>query len=263
MNVFIVHLNSTSIDTSIARIGKNDNLELFFSRSSASKEGFRKIVQETHQELARLKEKVQKILCVVGGSFASGETRIISYDNKVPFMVSKEIVSKLLTENSAKKVNEIEKEIIHTKLNGYDTPSPFGKEATTVELTLFRSTMTMEIMNDIIEDLRPISRNIFFHTFPYIAFKTLSSVRNSSAPYILIEIENSLTTFSLIKENSFLEVVTFPTGVQFILDSLKEDMNVDEKVATSFLKMKAENILEAETNLKLETSEKTLAAWKQ
>lgn len=203
------------------------------------------------------RKNIDAVLCVFSSPWYISQTRIIKYEKKKAFLVTKDFIEKMIEraegqfEKSSqlqkvrKKLRDsevIEEHVVHTKLNGYSTTEPYGKNAKTVELSLFLSMISKEVESKTKKIFEKIfhSPTILFHSFVLASFSSIRDIFHSEDNFILIDIGGEVTDVSLIRESVLLETVSFPTGKNFLMRSIALDLGISPEEAHSRIRMHLE-----------------------
>ncbi|MSR78770.1 MAG: hypothetical protein EXS59_01325 [Candidatus Taylorbacteria bacterium] len=116
----------------------------------------------------------------------------------------------------------VERKIVEVRLNGYPTGSPFGKVAKDVEVRFFESIASPEVLNIIktsidkhfsIEDVK-------VHSFSLTAFSSIRDLFPAINDFLIVQIDGEITDVTIVKNNSIVEMVSFPLGHNSLLRTL-------------------------------------------
>ena len=136
-------------------IAFQDKLEdryLTFAMISAFKKVTENIQDKGINRLSdeRIKIKnIKDVFCILSSSWYEVQIKNLKFKEEKLFNISSKFISAILDEESKKFTESrgklIEKNVIQILLNGYNTNNPYGKEAWTVDTTIFISSMSGEI----------------------------------------------------------------------------------------------------------------------
>jgi len=217
----------------------------------------KKGIPKLHSSVFRGK-KVENILCVFSSPWYISQTRMIKFDKKKAFTVSEQFIQDVKDraekqfEKSAtlqkvrKKLgvsNVIEEHIIQTTLNGYHTSKPYGKQAKSIEISVFLSMISKEVEAKTRKVLEKIfhSHAIAFHSFALASFSVIRDVFHSEEDFILVDVGGEVTDVSLVRKGILLETVSFPTGKNFLIRSVVLDLNTIPEEAHTLIRMFLDN----------------------
>ncbi len=196
-------------------------------------------------------EKPEYAFCVFSSPWYASQTKIIKINRKSAFNVDENFLNQIIRNEAEMFKGQwqesllsekgvaffFEQEPTKTTLNGYTVKSPLGKTAHKMELVVYFS-MGLNVMKEKIEEdvLRFIKPHlIFFNTFPFVVFKILKHVINTSDGLILADITGELTDVFLIRDDIPEEVNSFNKGENFLVRRLASVFNVEFSEAKSLL----------------------------
>lgn len=196
--------------------------------------------------------RVEQVLVIYGAPFASTATRFIKVSDSVPFTVTAEQIATLLAETEAKdeaeikrdeelgklKVVLIERSVIHTALNGYLTPAPYGKKATELSLAHIAGlvpeellTLTAEVEDKVIPHA---ARHT--HTFALALFCVVRDLYPDVAQGLLINISAESTELSVMQDEVLIESTVVPCGAHTFLRQVALDLKTMPEEAMMHLR---------------------------
>lgn len=148
----------------------------------------------------------------------------------------------------------LEKRIINISLNGYTVHDPVGKQARELELTLFTSFISKEIVTSVEQTLRKSFSVRAIHHFSYslVSWGATQILFPDIHDYFFIDISNETTDISLIVKDVLIEIVSFPMGRSTLLRKAVKDLKVTPDVALSFMVMYFNDTLEPAFKNKVE-----------
>lgn len=204
----------------------------------------------TRASLQRVLQKLLKdypsgpdaCLCVFLSPWFISQTKIINFQKKESFKITRSFFEKLLEaeeENFKRKgMSYLEQEFIKVELNGYHTKSPLGKFAKSARMHIYISLGIREVQAEI---EREVLKNfgdipLSFKTFPLLAFKILSKIINTQEGLILVDIGGEITDISLIRKDSLEETASFPLGRNFLLRKIASEFKTFPQEASSILR---------------------------
>lgn len=206
----------------------------------------------SHLKFTQLGSRLPEMAyCTLASPWHATQTRIIRVKKDKPFNVTKQFVDDLIrTEIEAFKNSEevkgytagdrasiMEKRLIQVKLNGYETSEPHGKEARSIEATLFVSLSPKELLKNIAGEIRRtyVVPEIEFNSFSLVAFDVLRNIAHESDNFLFLDISGEITDLSLVRSGVLLETVTFPIGKRDVIRKLAKILKTSPSEALSLL----------------------------
>lgn len=254
MIVLLAHLTSESLELALVRKNSDPKKDIkphvFLTRSLPLHADMRSYLKDAHERLASTKEAIDSAFCVLGSAFFKSETKRISKTFSVPTRIDENLLKKITATDE--KGTEIENEILSSKANGYSVKTLIGKEVSDIEIVNYQSADTNDSLKELKENIIPISRDISFHTPPYIFLKILSGLHQDASPFLIINIERTVSNFSFINAELYIETVTVQSGISDIIRKVMVEFNSDEEVSLSLLKMMNEGSLDEKNKLAIE-----------
>ena len=180
------------------------------------------------------------------------QTRIIKMKKNEPFVFNNRLAEELINQeiksfeklqltkflNTENKPKIIEKKNIKTTLNGYQMEKPFAKKAKELEITLFISMSTENIINSLKNKTRKFFNiPINFSSFLLSSFIVTRDLFIDKNNFLLIDISGEITDVSVIKNDILLESISFPLGRNFVIRGIMSGFNKNREESTSLLRM--------------------------
>ena len=180
--------------------------------------------------------RIKKVYITIGSPWFFSETQTIIHKSDIPtkcdknwldMKIDEEVNGFILRNFNNRKPEIIEKVLLRTTLNGYQTDKPFGKLAQEQEFTLYLSAVETNTVNTIRRVVNDVfgSHQIEFHTMPLlalIAVDNLISVDINS--YIIIDIGGEITEFILVRNKLIFDSFSVPLGVHEIIRTIAHDL---------------------------------------
>lgn len=202
-------------------------------------------------------QKHRDVMCTLSAPWYVSQTKTAfeEYDKptaitqkNVDAMVSKEVsqVKKNFNTHYAELTQGtaeiIEVESVNIRLNGYDTPKPFGKQAQTFEAYLYISMTSSQILSAIRELVHKHLhvRDISFRSFALVAFSSLRDMYSHISDFMFLDVSGEMTDISIIRKNTLVETLSFPFGKNYILRTVASELNTVPEDALSSLKLVTE-----------------------
>ena len=150
---------------------------------------------------------------------------------------------------------EIERKLVKSVLNGYETAEPYGKEALTAEFATL-SSYTLPKLKEKVTDIishRLHAKTISFHSFSLLSFAVLRELFPTSENFIFVDVSGEQTEVSVVKKNVSLETISFPFGKNHMIRVLERDGKLPPSGAESFMKLYGEGKMESKLSEKAAT----------
>ncbi len=175
-------------------------------------------------------------LCFLSAPFYFSQTKRFVFRQKEPFVVTKKLVAKLISEEKQKIINNhkhlfanlagdeaqaVESNILDWHLNGYSYPAPWGLETKELAFSYHLGLGSKEILSQMTSRLQKAGWAIpvVYQTFTQVASALIK--RNKLAEhYILFDLDGDLTDLALVTDGVLSETISFPRGKNFILRRL-------------------------------------------
>jgi cell division ATPase FtsA len=205
-------------------------------------------------------KNIKDVFCILGSPWYKAEIKNTKIKEKKPFTISSKIISNILDEESKKFIepnNElIEKSAIQILLNGYNIDNPYGKEASTVDTTLFLSTMSDEVQEKVTDLLETIfvSSNISFNTFALSSFSAVRDIFKTEKNFLLLDISGETTDITLVRGETIKKIASFKLGKNFFIRKVKNSLNTIAEEAHSLIRLFISGKSKDTESIKIETT---------
>lgn len=217
-------------------------------------------------------KKVRHTFCVLSSPWYISKTKILKIENREPISINKNFVDALLKKEQEifeKEVSEkkygnlskndieiIEKKIIQTKLNGYQTVDPFKKRARQIELAIFMSVASKKILNSIesIVGKYFYAKHMGIFSYSFVQHNVISDIFSNESDFVFMDISAEVTDISSVEKHVLMETISFPMGRNNLIAKVAEDFGVLPEIALSFIKMNASGHAEEESSEKIQMS---------
>lgn len=194
--------------------------------------------------------KIEEALVSFSAPWIASKTTFLRLQNKEPLRITEEVFSELLEHSEKddgssrsgipKKSVPVERKLIKSVLNGYETSSPYGKEALDAEFTLFRSFSPPRIVEKVTDAITAIIRPqaLSFHSFAFLLFEALRTLSPSAARgAIAADVSGEQTEILNIAHGTLAQTATFPFGRNRLIRILGRNAGTPPHNAESFLKL--------------------------
>lgn len=208
----------------------------------------------------------QKAFCVLSSPWHISQTRTILLKKDKPFAVTKKLMDELVAEeinnfkksplvrekiNSGKNIL-IESKVTQVKLNGYETSSPEGKTAETLQISIFFSLSPETVVNSFGERIKKIFNleKIYFNSFPLASFVAVKKALGRQ-DFMFVDVSGETTDVSLVKDGAMVEIVTFPFGKKLVIREIANKLKTTSEEALSLFYLYQEKKLSSEMENKM------------
>lgn len=234
--------------------GEMDSFELTTQMLSA----LHSIVSKLHAEYKR---KIKNTHIVLSSPWFSSFIKPISIKKNDSFLVSEKNLERLSEdelESFLKKSTDnqeiiLERAISRVRINGYQTTNPFGKMAKAVDLSVYGSTIPTIVKEKIESEIFTVihPHKISFHTFPFVAWNTISSLFSPREDFIFIDIGSEVSDLLVVRHGTIYSVASFPIGKNHLSRKIALNVESHPELAQSLMNLYSEQCLEPESEKKL------------
>lgn len=136
---------------------------------------------------------------------------------------------------------QIERELVRSVLNGYETDSPYEKTAREAEFTLFRSFTPARVSEKISETVADLihPRVIRLHSFAFLLFSVLTGISPQDRRFVAVDVSGEQTELLSVSGGVPVQTATFPIGKNHLIRALERRTGAPPSGAASFLKLYA------------------------
>jgi hypothetical protein len=214
--------------------------------------------------------KLRDAHCIFASPWYISQTKVVHAEQEKPFTVTKETINELVKKeqedfNKALKEGKyeqifgpdtrlLEKRVINMRLNGYDIDDAIGKKAKELELTLFSSFISHDILLKVEETLHKAFsvRDIHHYSYALVSWTGSQKMFPDLHDYFFVDVSGETTDISLIVKDILVETISFPMGRSTLLRKVVRDLKVASDIGLSFLTMKYAGTIEKGFSEKLD-----------
>ncbi len=195
----------------------------------------------------------EEVFCVLSSLWYVSQTRVIKLEKNASFLFTPKLADDLIKkevalfeeEHSAQyarsgtPVRLIELKNIKTTLNGYETSNPINQKGKDLEMTVFISISSEQILGKIEEAIKKHFnfKEIHFSSFALSSFAVIRDMYVHSENFLLINIGGEVTDISMIKKNILHESISFPLGLNFIIRGVASSFRSSLSQAKSLISL--------------------------
>jgi cell division ATPase FtsA len=244
------------------QVGSIDPKRLFTSMIESLKAIELKVIKEG---IVDAKEKrnissVSNVHFFISSPWSLSRTKILTVKKDQPVKITKVFIENLLeselklftssiegaTPNANTGLQVLSQKVVDIKLNGYSVDKPYGKLASTIDISIFLSVVPKEVISKIEEITHKMFRHGEMHAaaFPFAAFSVIRDAHRDLDDFMFIDISGPITDISAVRSGSMVENATFPKGHDSMVRIIAKEMSVDIDTALSFIKMYTEGHLD-------------------
>jgi cell division ATPase FtsA len=218
-----------------------------------------------------------KVFCTLSSPWYVSQSRIIRYEKNAPFIFNTKLADSLIErevslfeESHIKEFNgdkerlrPIELKNMKTTLNGYATIDPINQQAKELEMTIFVSVSSEDVLNKLEKVINNhFARPIRFFSFALSSFTVVRDMFVYQDNFLLIHIGGEVTDITMIKKNVICESISFPMGRNFMIRGMAEGLNCSLDEARSMISLYKDEHSHEETKKKIEpVIEKLKSEW--
>lgn len=282
----LFHIGSGSVDGSLIRLSKKSKPEIIYSvkipipfqKNLNLERHYNLIIKAYDSSLKNIQKQglphlnftgfrnygIKNVFYILSSPWCISQTKIIKIKKDNYFEISTDSIEGIITDqenkflsyNSTETSKIIERKIITAKLNGYKTSEIYGKKAKDLELSLFITSAPANLL----KELKNTAHRYFnfrfshFNSFALSSFSAIRDIYPDKENFIYIDIHGELTDVSVIKDNIFVESISFPLGKNFFIRKISEKLRVSGGEAYSLINIYAIGKCNQATSQKVQTA---------
>lgn len=201
-----------------------------------------------------------KIYCVPATPWSHGELRLIHLVREKEFQFTEIFAQKLITEEISKFQKEssdrgqiIDKKITRVSLNGYVVKSPHGQKTSSLELDVFLSVCSIDLVKKIEDKVHKTFKSKIFFTSQMLAdFVFARDLFSASMDFLTLNVGAEFTEVTLSRSGSMFGTAFFPYGSSSIIRTMSEKLQKSENVVESLFRLYKDNALDKDSESLIE-----------
>ena len=142
------------------------------------------------------------------------------------------------------------------KINGYSITDYLGQKTKNFSASLYISAVPKSIADIVYGQLSKHfsinTKNISMNSFPFVSFVVTKNIFPALSNFLLIDVTAEMTDIVLIKKKSVTEIVSFPSGRNFIIRQISKKFGVSSQIAESILHMNNTKKSDDETAIQMQ-----------
>lgn len=192
---------------------------------------------------------IEKIYVILAAPYYLSHTANIKYRENNSFTVTPELVANLLKDyrksadpvsqdHEVSKIGEkpkiLSERIVALSLNGYHTSAPYGKKASAIEISVFRTEISSEVCPAVSREINKYSNApIFFEPLSLAVYVALRDNVHFEKDFIFVVVGTEVTEVSIVRNFTLLETVSFPFGKHSLVRHLSRELSTPEEMILS------------------------------
>jgi len=146
----------------------------------------------------------------------------------------------------------LETKTIQTKLNGYETNNPFGKNAQEIEVAIYASISSEKIVKAITERIKKVFHmsSPQFYSFSLASFAAIRDIFHEKS-FLFMDISGEASDLSIVRDNVLQETITFPLGKNSTIRKIASGLSSSFQEAVSLFRIAKDENLEEKTGRKI------------
>ncbi|MHB1330756.1 MAG: hypothetical protein ACYCY6_02200 [Minisyncoccota bacterium] len=136
-------------------------------------------------------------------------------------------------------------------LNGYETPVPVNEKVKRVEVNFITSATTKDLLEMIENEITKnvgLKNGVVMHSFMFSLYKVLSHSFHNLHTALLLSMTSETTDVLLLRHGNSAVSNSIPFGSSSIAVSLAKKLNIPNEVASSYLSLYGERLLDTDTS---------------
>lgn len=280
------HIGSGSVGGYLVRFSKTSRPEIFYANNipipfqkNLNLERYFRLMIKTFDLVAQDVQKqgllhlnftglrnygIRNAFYILSSPWCVSQTKIIKIKKDKPFEMSIDLLERIVSEQEKKFLSDdliddsiiIEKKIIEAKLNGYRIADVYGKKTKEVELSFFLTSASESTLKELKNTAhRHFNfRSSYFHSFALSSFFAIRDIYPDKENFMYLDVHEELTDISIVKDNVFVESVSFPIGKNFFMRQLSEKLRVSVGEAYSLMNLYFSDKCNPTTSQKIQAS---------
>lgn len=217
-----------------------------------------------HKLLDAKRGAPSQIFCFLSTPWYSGQTRVIKMIKSTPFIFTKKLWQGMVDKELKRFTDEnmiegtdvvlIENRNMSVILNGQESMNPVDKKVNGVELSVFFSVSSANILESFRNSInRSFSlAPIRFNSFLFTSFITIRDVfLEDASDSLIIDIGSRVTELARVERDTIVSSASFPRGVGGIKDSIQKTFGISNSEFESLMHLYNTDRLEVSKSKKI------------
>lgn len=209
-------------------------------------------LKEVSEEIQKQSKTVPaKVYIILSSPWVETSLKYIRRRRKEDFIFTQKQARELIEEESDSFVNHhesfnqiIDKKITNVLLNGYNVSNPHGKKTRELEIQLFLSVSSQELidkMEDVVQKV--FHKKVFFTSQMFSDAMVVRDIFDDLNSFILIDIDEETTEVSVMRNDLLVGTASFPYGKNTSIRTIAKSLGRNINDIQSFLSTHTENHL--------------------
>lgn len=210
----------------------------------------------------------EEIFCIFSSPWYASQTRSIIFRREENFSFNSKLINDLISKeidlfkeeclekyaHNKEEVLPIELRNMQMLLNGYPVSIASNQKAKEVEITIFISMSTKEVLEKMKE---VIGKHFYlselkFHSFSLASFSIVRDLFAHQDDFLLIDIGGEITDISMIKKDLICSSISFSLGKNFLIRGISSVLDCSLTEASSYISMYRDGHIEEKSFKKIE-----------
>ncbi len=205
---------------------------------------------QTLQEVAQLLQKdihavPDKVFAVIASPWSTGELRRIQRHRKEGFVFTESYAKELIKEEISKFKKQhtefdeiIDRRVVNVLLNGYEVQKPHGKRVKELELQIFLSLSSEELVERVEEVItQTYDRRVKCTSSLFSDFLVVRDVFDGLNDFVIVDIHEESTEVSVMRNDFLVGTSSFPYGKSTLVHHIAKSLGKDAAHTASLLAM--------------------------
>ncbi len=182
-----------------------------------------------------------KIFCILSSPWYASQIRTIKYKKDELFVFNKKLADNLISleikkfeeeylkenKEEGEKIRAIELKNMKISLNGYPVKEPLGQKVSEVEMNIFISMSTENILSKLekVINFHFHNKEIKFSSFAMASFVVARDTFVLQDSFLLVDIGGEVTDISMVKKDIICSSISFPLGRNFMIREISKNLN--------------------------------------
>jgi|GEM_PF-4758510 len=221
---------------------------------------FETVLKTLHQ---KHKQRVRSVGVVLASPWFSSFSKQLSLSKNSPFVVSQKIIEKLIDDQFklVAKSGLPDSEIIiervpsHIKLNGYELMHPYGKSATAVDVSVYASMVSEDLIKKFESEIHKIfhPESVSFHSLPFVAWNVIIPLFAPKEDFIFVDIGSEISDVLVVRHGSISSVVSLPMGKNHLVRKVAVHFDTHPELANTLINLYAHDTADVQMKEKMST----------
>jgi len=195
---------------------------------------------------------VSEIFVSLSAPWVLSKTSFLSLHNEKPEVLTPAIFNELLAHahsddaisgRGIKGSIEVERKLMKTMLNGYETSEPYERRVSQAEFAVRRSFSVARVTEAITDTITRVvhSKHFSLHSFSLLAFAVFRELFPEEENFLVVDVSGEQTEVSVAKKSVLSETATIPFGRNSFLRALEDAVSAPSSGTSTLVKLYTKN----------------------